>query len=119
MAINVFLSPSFAMSAEPGSTPTDEILANGLSNPNAITVDETNVYWTEYGSGTVKKVPKSGGTIVTLVSGLYSPSDIAVENPPETQPEETTSEKPKQNPIQEAIEKIQKIINGILSWFKI
>ena len=55
-------------------------LATGLSNPVDIAVDDTSVYWTEYGGGTVKKVSKSGGSVTTLASGLYSVSGLAVDN---------------------------------------
>jgi subtilisin-like proprotein convertase family protein len=54
-------------------------LATGLSNPNDVTVDDTSVYWTEYGSGTVKKVSKGGGSVTTLVSSLYSVSGLTVD----------------------------------------
>lgn len=61
------------------ATPGIVTLATGLSNPNAITTDDTYVYWADYGSGTVKKVSKNGGTVTTLASGLYSPSGVAVD----------------------------------------
>ena len=39
-------------------------------NPESLTVDAGNAYWTNYeadGTGTVKKVPIGGGTVTTLV----------------------------------------------------
>ena len=55
-------------------------LATGLSNPTDIAVDDTSVYWAEYGSGTVKKVSKDGGAVTTLASGLYSATSLAVDS---------------------------------------
>lgn len=55
-------------------------LVSGLSNPQGIAVDDTNVYWIEYGSGTVKKIAKGGGPVGTLASGLFSPSGLALDN---------------------------------------
>lgn len=54
-------------------------LATGLSNPSDIAVDDTSVYWTEFGSGTVKKISKSGGSVMTLASGLNL-TGLAVDN---------------------------------------
>jgi hypothetical protein len=54
-----------------------------------IAVDANNVYWTNQGvcpddggpcSGAVMKVPVTGGTPVTLASGEYSPTSIAVDD---------------------------------------
>ena len=55
-------------------------LATGLSNPNSVAVDAASVYWTDYRSGTVRAVSKSGGPVTILVSGLYSPTGIAADN---------------------------------------
>ena len=64
----------------PPTPPTDpSILASGLSTIKAMTVDGTNVYWTESVGGTVKKVALTGGPVTTLASGLSSPSTIAVD----------------------------------------
>src|SRR6185436_18817571 len=56
------------------------VLATGLSNPTDIEVDATHVYRTESGSGTVKKVSKSGGIVTTLASGLLSPTGLALDS---------------------------------------
>jgi DNA-binding beta-propeller fold protein YncE len=43
-----------------------------------MTIDSTNVYWGNYGSGTVMKVSLAGGTPTQLVSGV-TPWDVAVD----------------------------------------
>ena len=54
--------------------PSPITLASGLNNPNFLTVDQDNVYWTEtFGSVPnrkveVKNVPLSGGTVSTIVT---------------------------------------------------
>jgi hypothetical protein len=67
-------------------------LASGLNAPVYIAVDATSVYWTENlvynggtseqgnGTGVVKKVPKGGGTVTTLASGLNASGGIAVDS---------------------------------------
>ncbi len=65
-----------------GGTP--ETLASGRTgNLPAVAVDDRNVYWIE-GEGTIEEgavaaVPKSGGVVAVLVSGLSDPSAIAVD----------------------------------------
>jgi DNA-binding beta-propeller fold protein YncE len=58
-------------------------LASAQSNPRAIAVDATSVYWANYGigsnDGTVMKVALAGDSPVTLASGLYQPNGLAVD----------------------------------------
>ncbi|HEY1696237.1 MAG TPA: hypothetical protein VGG39_28920 [Polyangiaceae bacterium] len=59
-----------------GGDPT--LLATGTV-PAAMTIDATDVYWTDSQVGTVLKVSQTGGTPTTLGTGLGSPSAIAVD----------------------------------------
>ena len=43
-----------------------------------MTVDATNVYWTQ-NDGTIMSVPISGGNVTTLAAGQTAPSGIAVD----------------------------------------
>jgi hypothetical protein len=45
------------MSIAGGSTTT---LATGQQSPRAIAVDAANLYWTNYGDGSVMQVPPAG-----------------------------------------------------------
>ena len=54
-------------------------IASGQCDPVRIAVDATNVYWTNYGSGTVMKVPLAGGVATTLASGMTGPLGIVVD----------------------------------------
>jgi hypothetical protein len=63
--------------ADAGSSPVT--LAAGGQEPAALTVDTTNVYWTDLEGGKVMKVPLGGGAVTTLASGRDYPDGIAVD----------------------------------------
>jgi hypothetical protein len=44
-----------------------------------IAIDSMSVYWTNYHSGTIMKVPRDGGAATTLAAGQCRPSGIAVD----------------------------------------
>ena len=60
-----------------GSDGPEELFPNGGGGP--VAVDSSNVYWIDYGSGSVMKGPIGGGTPTTLATGL-SPGAIAVDS---------------------------------------
>lgn len=51
----------------------------GTGTPSAYALYGSDIYWVEYGNGTVKKMPKSGGLITTLATGSNSPSNLTVD----------------------------------------
>src|ERR1700720_652158 len=53
-------------------------LACEQNYPEGIAVDSTSVYWTDWGSGNVMKVPVNGGMAITLATGL-GPVGITVD----------------------------------------
>src|SRR5207237_9261216 len=69
--------PSPSPSPSPGGLTT---LATGLSNPTDIATDGNEVFWSDYGSSSIKKVSVKGGTVTTLFSGTYNTSGIAVDS---------------------------------------
>ncbi len=56
-----------------------EALANG-SEPFAIALDQTHVYWTDIAEGRVNAVPKHGGSSTTLAISQPRPAAIAVDD---------------------------------------
>lgn len=60
-----------------GQVVSPQVLADGLTRISRIAVDDTHVYWTETGgssrTGSIKRVPKGGGTIQVLCAGLGWP----------------------------------------------
>jgi hypothetical protein len=56
-----------------------EVLASGLNPPRDITVDSTYVYWVEKTlPGALRRVPKSGGQVMTLTSSLLEPTSLTI-----------------------------------------
>jgi hypothetical protein len=68
----------------PCGTPETTVLASGQSEPQAIALDDTFVYFTtqtiEPSTGAIVKVPKCGGDPVTLATGLATSWSIAVDD---------------------------------------
>lgn len=69
-----------------GGTPV--MLASGIELPAAIAIDDTHVYWLDFGTftgsgikpnGKIERVTKTGESRQTLVSGLSAPLDIALD----------------------------------------
>src|SRR4051812_31966602 len=54
-------------------------LASRQGTPFSLVLDEHNVYWTNRDPGSVMKVPKTGGTPVTL-AGTNEPWGVAVDS---------------------------------------
>jgi hypothetical protein len=53
-------------------------LAGGVA-PEDIAVDSANVYWTDLGDGSVRKISKAGGNAVVLAQSQQGPRRIAVQ----------------------------------------
>jgi sugar lactone lactonase YvrE len=73
LLICLFISSALYVSPRiVGATlPTPQLLAGNLASPGCIALDSEYLYFTEYNGGSVKRIPKSGGTVETLVSGDY------------------------------------------------
>ena len=56
------------------------MLAPGLSHPYGFDVDAANIYFTDLGNGTMHRVPKTGGPVVTLATGLKKPFRLTTDN---------------------------------------
>jgi hypothetical protein len=63
----------------PDSGTTPVMIASGQSRPNAIAIDETDVYWTNRDGGTVMKAPKCGGPVTELASAQDTPTALALD----------------------------------------
>jgi hypothetical protein len=64
----------------PPCSPTGpEALASGLNTPWDLTLDSSYVYWVEKTfPGALKRVPKSGGQVMTLTSSLLEPTSLTI-----------------------------------------
>jgi len=59
---------------------TPGVFASGLNQPFGLAIDAGgNVYGTDYGAGTVYKIPAGGGAPATLASGLSSPGGLTLD----------------------------------------
>lgn len=56
-----------------------QVLSDSETVPFAIAEDSDRLYWTDYDAGTIRSMPKQGGTPVTLASGLDAPMALAVQ----------------------------------------
>jgi hypothetical protein len=54
------------------------LVASGLTGAMRMTLDAKNVYWTSAGDGTVQSVPKVGGGVSILATGIAAPYGIGV-----------------------------------------
>lgn len=55
-------------------------LATGLTHPTDIAVDANNVYWSDTTDNTIRAIPKSGGTVVTLAKQQAYPLRVALDD---------------------------------------
>ncbi len=71
-----------ALDAPDGATAEELIADRGWgSQPISLALDETHAYVGSYGSGTVERVPKTGGPVETLLSGQLDLVPIFVDGP--------------------------------------
>jgi hypothetical protein len=71
---NVYFGDGLNIRSVPKGGGTSAILA--AATPSQIAVDSSNIYWTDFGAGAIRKMPKSGGSPVTIATGTDSPSGI-------------------------------------------
>jgi len=76
--IGIICAPAGGCSQAPPPPPS-VILASGAAEPQFLTADTSNLYWTELGSGQVTQLPKNGGAPIPLAIGQQSPEGIAVD----------------------------------------
>jgi hypothetical protein len=72
----------FQLAVTGGGSPSEVWTGSSMSEPRGVAVDPsmTNVYWTDYGVGSVYSMPVGGGTVTTLASGITNPFEIAVDS---------------------------------------
>src|SRR5579884_4299370 len=72
----------FGGEAGAGGVGADNVLtlASGQSNPTAMAVDTTRVYWTNYNDGTVRAASLDGGAVTLLATGQSGPAGIVVDS---------------------------------------
>ena len=71
---------SYVMSCSTAGCDAGVVLAGGQSQPLAIAIDGTNVYWTDFGTGNVMACAKTGCTTPTTIAiGQNGPAGIATD----------------------------------------
>jgi len=76
-ATRVFFCDGANIRSVPKGGGATTVLASGTCS--RIAQDANNIYWTDYGAGTVLRLPKTGGSPATLASGSNSPAGIATD----------------------------------------
>jgi hypothetical protein len=63
-----------------GGSPTGEfpVKADGQSFPVGIAMNDDTVYWTNRGDGTVRKMPRAGGTPIQGAKNQYKPGSLTL-----------------------------------------
>src|SRR5271169_1523173 len=60
---------------------TAQSIVTGQSQPVGVTTDSAgNLYWVDWGSGQLLKLPTGGTTPVVLLSGLSSPQGVGIDS---------------------------------------
>jgi sugar lactone lactonase YvrE len=56
------------------------VIASGQNEPSGLALDATNVYWVNFGDGSVRSVPKAGLAVTTYVAGGAPGNNVAVDS---------------------------------------
>jgi hypothetical protein len=67
------------MAAPIDASSSPVMLASGQSLPKDIAVDATDVYWFDFGTATINKLPLAGGTPETVATGQYIETGLVVD----------------------------------------
>lgn len=87
LALPLFLFACGGIDDEPRDPQTQGVvtpaetkqLASIKAGANEIAIDAEHLYWASYEEGTIKKVPRAGGEVVTLATGEDHPIGIAID----------------------------------------
>ncbi|MBK6691814.1 MAG: hypothetical protein IPG50_06355 [Myxococcales bacterium] len=56
------------------------VLASGQSGPSSVAIDSGYVYWANAADGTIARVAKGGGPVVTIAQGQVAPSQLVADD---------------------------------------